>query len=117
MAENPEIKYKPMVEKLAKATGIGQRTVSKTLAEYKSTGTVTSPNKKKRRLNISEKTSEADIEAIRKKIQNFWLNQEIPTLQKIVEAVNNDDNLPSFSKSSMHRLLHLNGIQFHSPET
>ncbi|XP_076656878.1 uncharacterized protein LOC143361399 [Halictus rubicundus] len=104
IAETPKIKYKPLVQKLAKKTGIGRETISKTLAEYKSTGTVTSPNKKKRRLNILEKTSEAEIVAIRKKIHNFWLNREIPNLKKILVAVNNDDKLPSFSETSLIRL-------------
>jgi len=36
-----------MLLKISKATGIGQRTVQTTLAEYKNKGTVSSPNKKK----------------------------------------------------------------------
>ncbi|XP_076282936.1 uncharacterized protein LOC143211640 [Lasioglossum baleicum] len=86
-------------------TGIGRDTVCKTLAEYKTTGNVTSPNKKKRRLSILEKTSEEDLIAIRRKVHSFWLNREIPTLDKILDAINNDEELPSFKKTTLHTLL------------
>ncbi|XP_017881575.1 uncharacterized protein LOC108625801 [Ceratina calcarata] len=102
---NPGIKYKPMLQVLSQQTGIGRLTISKTIAEYKSTGAVTSPNKKRPRLNIFEKMSEADICAIRKTIHEFWFRREIPNTRKILEAVNNNADLPTFSESSLYRLL------------
>ncbi|XP_076301715.1 uncharacterized protein LOC143219723 [Lasioglossum baleicum] len=97
--------YKSIVQSLSKQTGIGRDTVCKTLAEYKSTGNVTLPNQKKQRLSILEKTSEEDLIAIRRKVHSFWLNREIPTLNKILHAINNDEELPSFKKSTLHTLL------------
>nr|XP_034190884.1 uncharacterized protein LOC117609093 [Osmia lignaria]XP_034190885.1 uncharacterized protein LOC117609093 [Osmia lignaria] len=103
--EHPEMKYRPLIQLLSKQTGIGQLTISKTVSEYKSTGTVKSPNKKRPRMNILEKTSEEDILAIRRKVHEFWFRREIPNVRKILEAVNQDPELPSFSESSLYRLL------------
>lgn len=105
ISEYPEMKYKSLVLRISKQTGIGRETVCKTLAEYKATGTVTSPNKKRRRLNVLEKTSEDDIKAIRKKVHSSWINRDIPNLKKILAAVNEDENLPSFKRTSLHSLL------------
>ncbi|XP_076651823.1 uncharacterized protein LOC143358530 [Halictus rubicundus] len=112
LAEKPEIKYKALVLLLSKQTGIGRTTIIKTLSEYKTTGAVTSPNKKRPRLNILEKTSDDDIIAIRKKVSEFWFRREIPNMKKILEAVNTDEELPSFSESSLYRLLKRMGFKF-----
>ena len=43
------------------------------------------------------------------KVRNFLFNREIPTLNKIVVAVNENENLSNFLKTSLHRILkHLN---------
>ncbi|XP_076301188.1 uncharacterized protein LOC143219173 [Lasioglossum baleicum] len=103
--ENAEITYVAMVESLSEKTGIGKSTIKKVIAEYRSTGAVTSPNKKRRRSNILQKTSDADILAIRKKVQDITERGEVPSLDKILLAVNEDEELPSFSRASLHRLL------------
>ncbi|XP_025203886.1 uncharacterized protein LOC112600797 [Melanaphis sacchari] len=53
--KEPDIKYLDLVDKLSEESGIGIGTVRKTLSEYKSSGTVSSPINKKRRLSIIEK--------------------------------------------------------------
>ncbi|XP_076294135.1 uncharacterized protein LOC143215683 [Lasioglossum baleicum] len=103
--ENAGITYVAMVESLSQKTGIGKCTIKKAIAEYRSTGAVTSPNKKRRCFNIFEKTSDADILAIRKKIDDFRIRREVPNLDKILQAVNDDEKLPSFSRATLHRLL------------
>jgi len=58
---------------------------------------------------VIDKTEDFDQNAIRQKVHNFWFNRQIPTLNKILVAVNEDDNLPNFSKTSLRRILkHLN---------
>lgn len=107
--ENKKLKYKEIVQKISKMSGLGLKTVERTLAEYKTKGTVSSPNKIKIRETIIHKTEDFDQNAIRQKVHSFWFNREIPTLKKILVAVNEDINLPNFSKTSLHRILkHLN---------
>ncbi|XP_046145738.1 uncharacterized protein LOC123989072 [Osmia bicornis bicornis] len=103
--ERPDLNYRPLIALLSKRTGIGQLTISKAVSEYKSTGAVTSPNTKRPRMNILEKTSEEAILGIRKKVHEFWFRREIPNMKKILEAVNEDPQLPGFSESSLYRLL------------
>lgn len=107
--ENKKLKYKEIVQRTSKMSGIGLKTVERTLAEYKTKGTISSPNKRKIRETIIQKTDDFDQNAIRQKVHSFWFNREIPTLNNILAAVNEDINLPNFSKTSLHRILkHLN---------
>jgi len=106
--ENPEmskLSFRQMIVYISNTTGIGQRTIQNTLAEYRNEGSVTSPNKKKVRPTIIEKVDEFDKNAIRQKIHNFWRNREVPTIQKMLVAINEDDSLPSLSRSSFQRIL------------
>jgi len=89
-----------MLLDICKSSGIGQPTVQTTLAEYITKGTVSSPNKNKIRSTILEKVDSFDKHAIRRKIHGFWLNREVPTLQKMLIAINEDDTLPNFKRSS-----------------
>lgn len=105
----PKLTAKEMIKKISEETGIGQRTVSVTLSEYRNKKTVTSPNKTKIRPKVTDKVDELDQNAIRQKVHQFWHNHQIPTLNTILTAVNEDDSLPNFSKMSLYRVLkHLN---------
>jgi len=94
-----------MLLEISKSTGIGQRTVQTTLAEYKNKGTVSSPNKKKIRPTILEKVDDFDKNAIRQKIHSFWFNREVPTISKMLIAINEDETLPTLKRSSFQKIL------------
>jgi len=103
--DSPKLTYRQMLLEISKSSGIGQRTVQTTLAEYKTKGTVSSPNKNKIRPTILEKVDSFDKDAIRRKIHGFWLNREVPTLPKMLVAINEDDTLPNFKPSSFRKIL------------
>ncbi|XP_050443987.1 uncharacterized protein LOC126847646 [Adelges cooleyi] len=103
--DSPQLTYRQMLVEISKASGIGQRTIQTTLAEYKKEGTVSSPNKKKIRLTILDKVDEFDKNAIRRKIHGFWLNREVPTLAKMLIAINEDETLPNLKRSSFQKVL------------
>ncbi|XP_034194573.1 uncharacterized protein LOC117610853 [Osmia lignaria lignaria] len=65
------------------------------LSEYKSTGTVTSPNKKRPRMNVLEKTSKDAILGIRRKVHEFWFRREIPRMKKMLEQTGKKFNKAS----------------------
>lgn len=50
--------------------------------------------------------------AIREKIYSFWLNREFPTLEKIVTAVSNDEQIRTLKRSTMYRILKEIGFVF-----
>ncbi|CAI6346881.1 unnamed protein product [Macrosiphum euphorbiae] len=103
--DSPQLTYRQMLLEISKSSGIGQRTIQTTLAEYKKKGTVSSPNKKKIRPTILEKVDSFDKQAIRRKIHGFWLNREVPTIQKMLIAINEDETLPNLKRSSFRKIL------------
>jgi len=105
MIENPEYKMVHLKKILATQLGIGQSTIYNTVLEYQRTKTVSSPNKTKNRVKVCDKIDEFDKYAIRRKVHQFWHNREMPTLNKILVAVNEEADLPNISRSSLHRLL------------
>lgn len=102
---NPAIFKKDAIIQLSKQTGIGINSIKNTLIEYKNRGTVSAPKLTKRRLTFKEKINECDKNAIRRKVHEFYFNNELPTLNKVLQVVNADKNLPNFKRSTFHALL------------
>ncbi|KAE9522521.1 hypothetical protein AGLY_017086 [Aphis glycines] len=110
--EQPDIKYKPLIAYLSKASGIGRDTIVNTIRNYKNDNQLKSPNKTKIRSRINEKIDDFDKNAIRLKIHSFWLRNEVPTLKKIVQAISDDPNLPTIPRTSLQRILKELGFEY-----
>ena len=105
MIQNPDLKMVHMKKLLSLELGIGQSTIYNTVLEYQRDKTVSSPNKRKNRQKIAEKIDEFDKYAIRRKIHQFWHNRDLPTLDKVLVAINEEEDLPNFSRTSLFRLM------------
>lgn len=105
MIQNPEFKMVHLKKILSNELGVGQSTIYNTVLEYQRTKTVSSPNKTKIRIKIDEKVDEFDKCAVRRKVHQFWHNRDLPTLDKLLFAINKDKDLPNFSRSSLYRLM------------
>ena len=105
MAKDPSAKYKDTMTTLSKQTGIGLSTVIKSIAEYRKSGNVTSPNKKRRKLSAIQKLYEEEKNRIRHKVHEFWFRREIPNLNKILLAVNADPTFGKFTKTTLYKIL------------
>ncbi|KMQ83557.1 hypothetical protein RF55_19684 [Lasius niger] len=103
--ESPNISKKEAYGILSKRTGFGIFSIKKTLLEYERTGNVTSPNKKKHRITSNQRVDECDRNAIRRKVHQFYFNKELPTLAKVLQTVNNDEDLPNFKRTNFWKLL------------
>ncbi|KAL4097030.1 hypothetical protein QTP88_021870 [Uroleucon formosanum] len=103
--EMPKLSYREMIIEVSKTTGIGQLMVQTTLAEYKKQGIVSSPDSKRVKMTILDKVDEFDKNAIRQKIHSFWRKREVPTVNKMLIAINEDETLPDLKRSSFHKLL------------
>ncbi|KAL4101220.1 hypothetical protein QTP88_021240 [Uroleucon formosanum] len=79
--EMPKLSFRDLIVAISRTTGIGQRTIQTTLGEYKKEGTVSSPNKRK-----------------------------VPTVPKMLIAINEDDSLPNLKR--MYFQLILKDLQF-----
>ncbi|KAF0749684.1 DDE 3 domain-containing protein, partial [Aphis craccivora] len=105
MIKNPEHIMVHLKKTLTYELGIGQSTIYNTILEYQRTKTVSSPNKTKVRIQLSEKVDDFDKYGIRRKVHQFWHDRDTPTLDKILVSVNEDNGLPNFSRTSLFRLL------------
>lgn len=99
--------------KISEDTGIGIRTISKTVKMYTESRIVKSPNKKR----ICNKTLFSNMDelmkdAIRRKVHAFFMKNEIPTLNKVHAAIAEDSDFPNISRTSLFRILHNLNFKF-----
>ncbi|KAI5638902.1 hypothetical protein NE865_08468 [Phthorimaea operculella] len=89
--------------------GIGTTTVFNVLRNIKENITPTPPKHSGPKLTFKDKLDEFTFSAIRRKVHSFFYNNEAPTVAKVTDAVNDDPDLPNFSRSTMRLVLkHLN---------
>jgi len=68
---NPNFTIREARTIISKELGIGEKTISNTLKEYRDTKTVSSPTKERIHKNVISKTDNFDKHAIRRKIHNL----------------------------------------------
>lgn len=105
IAVNPNITIREVRVILSNELGIGETTIFNTISEYRNTKTVSSPNKTRTCKNITTKINDFYKEAIRRKVYQFWINRKLPTVNEIHVAINNDETLPNFSRTTLFRVL------------
>ncbi|KAL4085236.1 hypothetical protein QTP88_027095 [Uroleucon formosanum] len=103
--KHPDMQYRVMIAEMSKTLGIGLNSVRTTISEYKSTGTVKSPNKKRSKKCLFDKIDDLDRNALRQKVHSFWLRKELPTIDKILEAVNDDPALPNYKRTTLYTII------------
>lgn len=103
--KSPSKPYKEMMVEISNITGIGRNSIVSIISEYKKTGTVTSPNKTRNKKCLFDSIDNLDRNALRQKVYSFWLRKEIPTIDKILHAVNEDPALPDFKRTSLYSLI------------
>ncbi|KAH9377732.1 hypothetical protein HPB48_004856 [Haemaphysalis longicornis] len=89
-------------------TGVSLRSVAKLKAECER-GNLVSPKRRTRDVTISStrtvKHDSFTVHAIRLKVQSMYAKREIPTLGSVRKAVNEDDDLPNFTKTTLWMLM------------
>ncbi|XP_025200475.1 uncharacterized protein LOC112598292 [Melanaphis sacchari] len=90
---------------MSKATGIGYRTIKDTINEYRKTSTVKSPNRKRVKTSLFDKTDDLDRNGLRQKVHAIWLRGELPTIDKILFDVNEDPTLPNFKRTTLYNII------------
>ncbi|KAH8038358.1 hypothetical protein HPB51_001141 [Rhipicephalus microplus] len=111
----PEKSVREVLSVVSEDTGISPRTVAKLKAE-RLRGPLVSPKKRAREVKISSsrtvKHDSLTIHAIRLKVHSMYAKREIPTLDSVIRAVNEDDELPNFTKTTLWRLMKDIGFTF-----
>jgi len=62
-------------------------------------------NLKSQKPGVVDKIDDFDKDAIRRKVHSFWLNREIPTLPKILIAMNEDKTIPTIKVTFLRIVL------------
>lgn len=60
---------------------------------------------KKAKPGVVDKIDDFDKKAIQRKVHSFWLSREIPTLSKILTAINEDETMPNIKETSLRIVL------------
>lgn len=110
LLKTPDISYKQLIADISRTLGIGHNSVTSIIAEYRSTGT--SPNKIRLKKCLFDGIDDLDRNALRQKVHSFWLRKELPTIDKILQAVNDDPALPNFKRTSLYTTIKKLGFVF-----
>lgn len=105
LRKNPSITVREACIYISKQLGIGQRTVSNIIGEYNSHKTVTSPCKTRIRTSFKEKFNDLKMNTVRLHVHTFWFNKTMPTLDKILQVIKDNNTLPDISRMNFQRLL------------
>lgn len=103
--KSPDMPYKKMVAEISQTSGIGLNSVCSTISEYRKTGAVTSPNKARNKKCLFDIIDDLDRNGLRQKVHSFWLRKELPTIDKILRAVNDDPSLPDFKRTTLYSVI------------
>lgn len=57
------------------------------------------------RKTILDSIDTLDLGAIRRKVHGFYFNNELPTIDKVLQACNDDETLPNFKRSTFYKVM------------
>ncbi|XP_025203827.1 uncharacterized protein LOC112600737 [Melanaphis sacchari] len=105
ISNTPDIKYLDIIKRIRELTGLGRDTVKNTISQYKTTKTVSSPNRRRAKASLFDKIDDLDRTGLRRTIHSIWLKRELPTIDRILFDVNADPSLPNFKRTSLYRVI------------
>lgn len=85
--------------------GIGASSVYNILNEHQNNPEFNPPKKYHRSRAVLDNVTDEHKHSIRRIVHSFFLRNEPPTIEKIVTAVNENDDLPNFKNTTMRTLL------------
>lgn len=106
-----------IVVKTASACGVSENTVYKIIKEQKEIITQISQQKKRVRLSTIDKFDDLDKCSIRRKVHSLYLKNEYPTLDKIMSLCHDDSDIPTFQRTTLHKIFHELGFDFAKRES
>ncbi|KAH8027562.1 hypothetical protein HPB51_007112 [Rhipicephalus microplus] len=121
---DPQLSVRAACRKVSELTGVSERSVFRIKLDVNS-GTLKSPKRKRLRLPAMDdraKTGKTRLElhdsfslaALRRKVHQYFLRNELPTAAKLAQDVTSDSdmNMPKVSVRTMQRLLNDIGFSF-----
>ncbi|XP_043259683.1 uncharacterized protein LOC122401547 [Colletes gigas] len=110
--ENPIMLITDIVSKAANIAGVCKSTVYRVLREYKRTSTLSIPKEKRTRDTTIDLIDDLDKNTIRRKVHEFYMKNEIPTAEKVLKVVNDDNDVPNVNRAILYKLLKILNFQY-----
>lgn len=85
--------------------GISRTTTYRVIHEYKAKGFISPPLKRSGRKSVLSTFDDTVKCMIRRNVHVFFYNGELPTLNKILKKIKEDENIPSMSRSTLYKLM------------
>ena len=101
-----------IVQKTGEIMGMSVPTVYRVINQYKTLHRVESPPPPARKPSQIDSFDDMDLAAVRRKVHMFFFSNEMPTIEKVMESVNNDDSLPNIKKDVMCKLMKKLGFKY-----
>lgn len=108
----PTASHNEICKTVASSLGVSWCSVYKVVKEQQANARLKSPIRTKARLTICEKIDDFTKCAIRIIVHNFFLTNEIPTIDKVMKKIEENGTLGTFKRSSLHKILKKIGFKF-----
>ncbi|XP_046674441.1 uncharacterized protein LOC124363275 [Homalodisca vitripennis] len=114
VSKKQDLPIDSVAQMVSEMVGVGKSTVYRIISAYKKdnlSGLKSAENKKKRATSF-EKLEEFTKCAIRRKVCEYVSNNEQPTVDKVLRAVNEDSGLPTFKRTTFFKIVRELGFTF-----
>lgn len=102
---NPDKSIRQIRKIISNSMGVGESTIHKIIKEYNEKKSVTSPKRTRVRKSFRETFDDLARNTVRRHVHDICFRHEISTVDKIHQAVSNDESLPPISRTNLFHLL------------
>lgn len=85
--------------------GVSKTSVYRVIQEYKGKGLISPPLKRTGRKSLLSTFDDTVKYMIRRTVHSFFYDGELPTLNKILKRIKEDENIPEMSRSTLYKLM------------
>ncbi|GLV43869.1 hypothetical protein CBL_11551 [Carabus blaptoides fortunei] len=93
------------VQHAAAEVGIGRKLMFNIVTDIETTGICKSPKKTRERDDMYSKMNEDDKKAVRRCVHSLFKRNEMPTLDKVLQATKENVSIPPMSRSTLFKVL------------
>lgn len=103
--DEPNISMRQIRKQISELLSIGERSIHTIIKAYNETKTVPVAKTTRKKKSFRDLFDDFSKNAVRRHVHSIWFRREIPTIDKIYQAVSADDSLPKVSRTNLFHLL------------
>lgn len=105
LIDDPGMSIRQIQKKILETLGVGERSINKIITTYSQTKSVASPNPKQNKKSYYDNFDDFSRNAVHRHVPTIWFCREIPTVDKIYQAIFTNKELPQISRTNLFQLL------------